>query len=77
MYDTYIRMTELSDIYQKTKLIDLYRMKRGSKEIIKRYFPTNNDCFSCYTLSDVTLEEACKIKNINMEDVISELLQLN
>ena len=60
-------------INSKSKLIDIYRKSQNNKDVLNPIFNQNNGCFSCMIVSEMTLEDACKLKNVDLNFILSQL----
>ena len=57
----------------KEKLINLYRKSKNNKNVLDSLFNPSKNCFSCLLLSEMTLEDVCKLKSLNLDSILSQL----
>jgi len=60
--------------YKEKTLIEIVRKSKHNKNIMDKYFNPTNKCLGCLIISDLTLKEACKLKEVDLNTVISQLI---
>jgi hypothetical protein len=60
-------------VNKEENLKDLYTKSKKNKEILDPIFNQFHGCFGCLFISSMTLEEACKKIDIDLEQLIQKL----
>ncbi|MBW2982641.1 hypothetical protein KY343_07185 [Candidatus Woesearchaeota archaeon] len=65
-------------ITEKTLMRDIYCSSDFKKELVIRLFNIpRGSCFSCMGIAHISLKDACKEKNLNLESVLNEIQTTN
>ena len=55
-------------------LINLVRRNKQNHVVLSQIFNPNGGCFGCALISSMTLIEACKTKNLNLQEILGKLV---
>jgi hypothetical protein len=73
-------MKYLNFVIIKTKVNNIKNKKLTNicknshhKKIIQKLFNPNNSCWDCLLVSNMTLEDACRFSNIDIDKIISQI----
>ena len=66
-------MGALVEDYLELTLKELVRKSKNNHNILDTYFNPTKGCFSCLFVASLKLKEACEIRKINPDILISQL----